>query len=43
MCTVVYTAGWIAHKVPVQATGATEFLGGIHDTDNSGKITLEWL
>ena len=43
MSTIVYTVGWTAHEVPVQPTGATEFLGGIYDTDNSGKMTLEWL
>ena len=43
MFTTVYSAGWVAHEVPVQSAGATEFLGGVYDTDNSGHSTLEWL
>ena len=41
MFTTVHAVGWVPHSVPVQSSSATEFLGGIHDMDDSSKTTLE--
>ena len=39
----VYTVGWIPTEVPIQTTGSSTYLGGIHDLDNTGSDTTEWL
>ena len=39
----VYTIGWIPTDVPIQTTGSSTYLGGIHDLDNTGSDTTEWL
>ena len=40
---VIHTAGWIPHRVPIQDSGHTEFLGGLYDADNRGDATFDWL
>ena len=39
----VHTHPWTAHRVNINCTEATEYLGGIYDVNNSGKSTLRFL
>ena len=38
---LIYTSGWVPVPIAVTTTGATVYLGGIYDTDNSGKGALD--